>query len=100
MNKWLAKNGNTQLAALLPMNTKDTDFKSGIFLVNHVIPDGKKKQAENPINPVHINNEIELKFPKNTKSMDEVKQPNKLLHKIVSGLITVLKGIPMSLPSK
>ena len=88
------------MAALLPINKNETCFKSGIFFVNHVIPDGKQKQAEKPIRPVHIYNAKALEFPNTAKSIDEVNDPAKLLHKIASGLITVLNGIPISLPSK
>ena len=99
LNKCEAKNGKTQLAALLPMKTNDTCFKSGIFLVSQVIPEGNKKQVEKPIRPVHMNN-IEAFKPKMTNNPDEIKQPVKLEHRITSGLTTVDKGIPMSLPNK
>ena len=55
MNKWEARKGKTQLAALLPIKTNDTCFKVGIFLVSQVIPEGKKKQVQKPIRPVQRN---------------------------------------------
>ena len=90
------------MAKFEPKNIIDTCLLdiSGIFEVNQLIPEGNKKQIQNPIKPVATNKASWRYVPKITKIKAEAKHPSNVIKIMIGGEILVDKGIEMILPSK
>ena len=90
------------MAKFEPKNIIDTCLLdiSGIFEVNQLIPEGNRKQIQDPIKPVAINKASWRWVPKITKIKAEAKHPNNVIKIMIGGEILVDKGIEMIRPSK
>ena len=90
------------MAKFEPKNIIDTCLLdiSGIFEVNQLIPEGNRKQIQNPINAVATNRASWRYVPKITKIKAEAKHPNSVIRIITGGDIFVDKGIEMIRPRR
>ena len=98
----LAKAGKTQFAKFEPIKTQEICFEviSGIFEQSHVMPEPKKKQAQNPIKAVDMKRALILNIPNNVKIIDDNKHPIRLMMIMICGGIFVDIGIEINRPIK